>query len=71
MPIVCPEAIPGQTPVRTPDQVVLTPEQEATLEPFKLEYQRALTVYESARKDYEEAYGAYVVATRRLLGEIP
>jgi archaellum biogenesis protein FlaJ (TadC family) len=54
-----------------PLQRKLTPEQEATLEPLRVEYKRAAYELETARKAYEEAFGRYVVETRRILGEIP
>jgi hypothetical protein len=48
----------------------LTPEQALELEPLWREYQRAWTVLNEAQRAYAEAYGAYVVATRKLTGEI-
>jgi hypothetical protein len=48
----------------------LTLEQQLELEPLWCEYQRALTALTAAQRAYAEAYGAYVVATRKLTGEI-
>jgi hypothetical protein len=48
----------------------LTPEQDLELEPLRLEYQRALTQLTTAQQEYMEAYGAFVVATRKITGDI-
>jgi hypothetical protein len=48
----------------------LTPEQDLELEPLRREYERALTQLTTAQHEYMEAYGAFVVATRRITGDI-
>lgn len=59
---------PGDGP--PPRLPTLTPEQELELAPLRLEYERTLTIMQAAQQAYAEAYGALVVATRKLTGEI-